>query len=236
MIEQPMRVTEPVRADQLALPRPHALNPWALVPSIALHAVLVLALTFMTLGRPLILAPVRSIEVELIPDMMFEEDAFDLPPDITATPLATPTKTDAPDAVAPAASDQMVEATELFANRVLADPQNREVREALPTLDLSERLIQLCVIEGLEQLNRARPTPFPDSIQAGAFEPTFLSGYTVTAAAGAYRAERRWYRLRFTCTVAPDLSGVQAFQFAMGDPIPEPEWEAHDLIAEDEDE
>ena len=236
MIERALMAADPVRADQFALPRPDTLNPWALVPSFALHAVLVLALAFMTLGRPIVLAPVRSIEVELIPDMMFEEDAFDLPPDITATPLAVPVKTDAPDAVPPVANDQMVEATELFANRVLADPQNREVREALPTLDFSERLIQLCIIEGLEQLNRARPSPFPDSIQASAFEPTMLNGYTVSAAAAAYRAERKWYQLRFTCTVAPDLSGVHAFQFAMGDPIPESEWEAHDLIAEDEDE
>ena len=130
----------------------------------------------------------------------------------------------------------MKQVTELFASRVLTDPANRQVRDTLPLLEETERITQLCNIEGLEQLHKAMPEPFPDSINPSAFAPTMVQGYKLEARAAAYRAARKWYRLRFTCTVSPDFSGVVAYAFEAGDSIPETEWEAHDLIAEDEDE
>ena len=85
-------------------------------------------------GRPLTSRAVRPIEVELVTQMEFE-DAFEVPPETTVTPLVAPIVTEEPEAEPPAPADGMTEATQLFANRVLADPQNSQVRETLPLLD-----------------------------------------------------------------------------------------------------
>jgi hypothetical protein len=204
--------------------------------SLLLHAALVVLLALATFGRPLPrLAPPRAIEVEIITQMEYE-DEFEVPPDVAVTPLAVPVPVEEPDAALPAPADGLRQATELFTNRVLADPQNRQVREALPSLESTERVIQLCNIEGIEQLHVVSPDALPDSISPAAFAPTILRGYTLEAPDAAYRAARKWFHLRFTCTVSPDFGGVDAYAFAAGDAIPEEDWEAHDLIAEDEDE
>jgi hypothetical protein len=203
--------------------------------SLGIHVLLLTLLAVVGFGRPLTPRTVRSIEVELVTQMEFE-DAFEVPPEATVVPLVAPVPTEEPEAEPPAPADGMKEATQLFANRVLADPQNRQVRETLPQLDHTDRVIQLCTIEGLEQLRIAKPGTLPDSIAPAAFGPTTLLGLTLDAPAAAYRATRLWYALRYTCTVKADLTGVTAFRFAAGEAIPEKEWDAHELIAEDEDE
>jgi hypothetical protein len=215
---------------------PPRLNvPWTLLPSLALHALVLIALAWITVGRPIAPRPVRPIEVEII-DQQVYEDAFEVPPEVTVTPLAVPIPAEEPEATPAAPADGMTEATELFASRILSDPQNKQVRDALPQLENTERIIQLCVIEGLEQLQLARPGVLPDSIAPHAFAPTTLQGLTLDAQGAAFREQRRWYGLRFACTVTPDVGRVAAYRYAIGEPVPVEEWEAHDLIAEDEDE
>ena len=163
------------------------------------------------------------------------EDSFEIPPDVEVAPLAVATPEAEPE-VAPPPSDGLTAATELFSSRVLADPRNLQVRETLPQLDNTERIIQLCNLEGLEQLRLARPDILPDSISQSAFAPTVLEGFTLKADGAAFRAARRWFELRFSCTVRADAVAVDAYRYAVGPEIPEADWEAHDLIAEDEDE
>jgi hypothetical protein len=209
---------------------------WALVPSLTLHALVLILLAWITVGRPINPRPARSIEVEIIDQQVFD-DAFEVPPEVTVTtPLAVPTPIEELEAAPPTSADGLTEATDLFASRILADPQNRQVREALPQLENTERIIQLCNIEGLEQLHLARPEVLPDSISPHAFAPTILQGFTLSADGAAFRAARKWYGLRFSCTVSPDVTSVAAYRYAIGDPVPEAEWEGHDLIAEDESE
>lgn len=205
------------------------------MPSLALHGLFLVTLAWLAGGRPIQPRPVRSIQVELIDQQVFE-DEFEVPPEVSIAPLAVPTPAERPTDAAPAVSDGMTEATELFASRVLIDPANRQVRDTLPLLENTERMIQLCTLEGLEQLHLVRPSPLPDSIAPSALAPTTLDRLTIDAPGAAFRAARKWYGLRFACTVATDLSGVAAFRYAIGEAIPEEEWEAHDLIAEDEDE
>lgn len=206
-----------------------------MLPSLALHGLLLIALTLATIGHPITLPPVRSIEVEIIDQQEFE-DSFEVPPDVAVTPLAVPDRTVEPEAVPPAPTDGMTQATDFFAGRVLADPQNAQVKKALPTLETTERVIQVCNIEGLEQLARARPGTLPDSISPSAFKGVEVKGYTLEAPQAAYRAARSWFAFRFSCTVKQDFTGVTAYSFAIGVPIPRDQWDAHDLIAEDEDE
>lgn len=208
--------------------------PWILLPSLLLHGVVLVALAWITVGRPIQPRAVRPIEVEIINQL--NDDAFDVPPDITATPLAAPAPTKEPDAAPPAPADGMTAATELFASRILADPQNREVRDTLPQLENTERVIQLCNIEGLEQLHLAWPDVLPDSISSSAYTPVTLQGLTLDAQGAAFRARRKWFGLRFSCTVTPDITAVSGYRYAIGEAIPEADWESHDLIAEDEDE
>ena len=208
----------------------------AIPASLVLHTAFVVLLALATFGRPLPrLAAPGAIEVEIITQMECE-DEFEIPPDVAVTHLAVNVPVEEPDAAPPAPADGMRQATELFTNRVLADPKNRQVREAMPSLESTERVIQLCNIEGLEQLHVVSPDTLPDSISPAAFAPTVLRGFTLEAPDAAYRAARKWFHLRFTCTVSPDFGGVDAYAFAAGDAVPEPELEAHDLIAEDEDE
>lgn len=214
------------------------LNLPAVPVSLAIHVVIIALLMWGMAARPLRRpAQPQSIEVEIVTELQFE-DAFEIPSEVASVPLATPTPspTPEPEAVPPARADGMTQATELFASRVLVDPENEQVRDTLPLLEETERITQLCNLEGLEQLHKVKPDPLPDSISPSAFAPTFVRGYTLEASEAAYRADRKWYRLRFVCTVSADFSGVAAYAFSVGDAIPEEEWDAHDLIAADDDE
>ncbi|MGO8020018.1 hypothetical protein AB9E19_34515, partial [Rhizobium leguminosarum] len=52
---------------------------------------------------------------------------------------------------------EFVEARRLVSDKVLADPRSRRAREALSGLAGSERNLQLCDLEALEQVRRAQP-------------------------------------------------------------------------------
>ncbi|MGO7668139.1 hypothetical protein ACC697_38190, partial [Rhizobium ruizarguesonis] len=68
--------------------------------------------------------------------------------------------------IAPPAPKPMefVEARQLFSEKVLADPRSRRAREALRQLSGSERNLQLCDLEALEQVRRTQPAMAPDTI------------------------------------------------------------------------
>ncbi|MGD9737770.1 MAG: DUF930 domain-containing protein [Bauldia sp.] len=127
----------------------------------------------------------------------------------------------------------MTAATNLYAEAILADPANRRLRETMRTLEWSERIVQLCNIEGLEQIRLAEAGTMPDALISYAFAEPTLTGTTLEAEGGAFRSDRRWYAVRFSCTVSAELDRVTEFRFAVGDPIPEEEWATHDLIAVD---
>jgi len=166
-------------------------SPWTFVPSVALHALVLLLLGSIITGRPVQPRPQRSIDVELI-DQQVYEDSFEIPPDVAVAPLAVAKQTTEPTAAPPQPSDGLTAATELFASRILADPQNQQVRDTLPLLEDTERIVQLCSLEGLEQLHIARPDSQPDSISPSAFAPTTLEGSTLKADGAAFRAAQRW--------------------------------------------
>lgn len=133
----------------------------------------------------------------------------------------------------PETDPDMVSATQLLANDILQDPKTRQVRDTLTLLEHSERITQLCNIEGLEQLRLLDPKQVPDSLDPTAMVPTTIQNLTLEAKGGAYRLNRKWYGIRLTCTVAPDYLSVIAFSFAPGEAIPKDQWESHNLIDED---
>lgn len=200
--------------------------------SLIAHGLLFLAIGLLTSPRAEV-PTARSITVEVVAAAQF-----------TAAVAAAAVANEPLRAAAPAApiaipstqADRLTAATTLYARGVLDDPANAEVRHALATLERSERLVQLCNLEGLEQLRLAWPGMPPDAIVPYAFADLMIRGLTLDATAGAFRSDARWYGIAMLCSVGPDLETVTDFRFRIGEPIPEGEWAAHNLLAVEEDE
>ena len=96
-------------------------------------------------------------------------------------------------------------------------------------------MTQLCNIEATEQIKRALPASNPETVAASAFGETVLQDGLLTANGAAYRSHRKWFFLKYICSVRPDYQEVASFRFALGTPVPQDQWDSHDLIAIDED-
>lgn len=191
-----------------------------LAGSALLHAGLLAAVLTLTPARSFIAPEPPAISVDLVaPDV-------DEPP-VAALPAPSP-----PDAPA-AADDGSFHATTLYTARLLGEPQMAQVARALKGVAPGERVVQLCNIEALEQIRRAAPQYEPDTLVSYAFSDPVAAGLMLTALGGAFRSRRQWYAISFECTASADLLGVTSFAFKLGELIPETEWEAHNLNAED---
>jgi hypothetical protein len=208
---------------------------WGVGASLLLHGLFVALVLAAWTPRQLAVQQQRAIEVELVSP----------PPARPAAPGQAGTEPAVPDtgagstpapAVASPPRQGLVEASRYYAADMLRQPDMGKIRRTLGTLADSERIVQLCNIEGLEQIRNAGKGYDPDVVVSYAMKETRLMGMTLVSDGGAFRSRRRWFGVRFRCTVAADYSGVEDFAFAIGDAIPEDEWEAHDLTAEDSDE
>ena len=140
--------------------------------SVSVHLALLALLLLATSVRPLDVQqqPPQSIEVQLVPPP--QQPA---PP--TPAPLSVPETTNAPVVTAAAAPvvppakpvpavhpnpGAMTKATQLFAANILKEPSSVKIRKTLSTFADSEKLVQLCNMEGLEQIRRANPKFNPD--------------------------------------------------------------------------
>jgi hypothetical protein len=197
----------------------------AFAAAVALHLVLLGVALLAPIRATPESAPEPNVQVEMVTSQQFAalSPAPDRPPTL---PLATP-KTGA---------EGLTAATHLMSAAILADPRSRQAREALPHLAPDERIVQLCDIEALQQVRAADPERQPEIVSAYAFAELKLSAHGLIADGAAFRSRERWYRLRFTCDVTPDLTKVTAFAFKVGDPIPKPELASHNLpLAADDD-
>lgn len=189
----------------------------------------------------------QSVEVELRTPEEFEALTRPKPPPVVAPAPAAPTLPEAPpkpDEPAPSPqsaapspqprpveADGMIHPPRMLSQRVLADPRSRETVAMLPRLAPDERVEQLCGLEAMGQIHDWQREFEPDRVTAYALAGTKLSGRVLTAEGAAFRSRRRWYGLRFACTVSTDLKRVTAFAFHVGEPIPRERWEALGLPA-----
>ncbi|EJT05027.1 DUF930 domain-containing protein [Rhizobium sp. CCGE 510] len=148
-------------------------------------------------------------------------------PSVAAMPSVAPI---APPAPKPA---EFVAASRLFSDKVLADPRSRRAREALRGLAGSERNLQLCDLEALEQVRRVRPDMRPDTLAPYAMTPEKVSGDSVEVRGGAFRSKGKWYNVQFKCGLDAGSGKVTSFAFLVGDAIPQAEWQAHNLVPDD---
>jgi len=183
-----------------------------------------------------------SVEVELVAPEALTPPASaqaPVPPpaaEIASPPQAAPIpapseKPVIPPPPSPAEPPAMITARTLHSESVLANPRSRGAREALKTLEASERIEQLCNLEAMSQIHAWKAEFEPDRVVAFAMAGTKLTKSTLEAEGAAFRSRKQWYGLRFRCEMAAN-GKVAGFQFRVGEAIPRSEWAAHDLPPE----
>ncbi len=235
----------------VALPARPSMPAPGLPIAVILHAALLAWLAAFAV-RSFDLTPVteQTVEVELQTPEEFEALTRPRPPPVVAAPAPAPAPPALTDASpkpnepasplqppiaspppAPVEADGMIHPPRMLSQRVLADPRSRETVALLPRLAPDESVEQLCGLEAMGQIHDWQRDFEPDRVTAYALASTKLSGRVLTAEGAAFRSKRRWYGLRFACTVSPDLKRVTAFAFHVGEPIPRERWEALGLPA-----
>ncbi len=100
----------------------------------------------------------------------------------------------------------------------------------LRALDPSERLEQRCDIEAMARIDKDKTGYHPDRVVAGATADATVDGDTLTSNGAAFRSKGKWYGLTFTCKGSADHLDVTAFDYTIGDAIPEAQWEQDGLF------
>lgn len=196
---------------------------WAVLASFLVHAVIV-ALAAMRPVAPAAPFAEKPITVEILaPDQL--EARITPPPPKAEAPSPEPVRPPPPQEPA----GGMVRPTAMLSARALSDPRSGRARATLATVDDTEKMIQLCGLEAMEQVAAWRDTLHPDRIVAYASAEVAVRGDRIEAGGAAFRSGRAWYGLRYSCRLAPDHATVVAFAFAVGDPVPPEEWEARNL-------
>jgi hypothetical protein len=212
---------------------------WGTAVSLGFHAALFgLLLLGPNKDKPKPLPP-PAIAVELLTAAQFA--ALTAPPEAPAAaaptaPAAAASSGTTTTPAAKASPGATIRATQFYAGSLLAEPESAKLRAAMTTLDGSERLVQLCSIEAIEQIRRARPEFDPDTVVAYAMADMATRDGALIADGGAFRSRREWYGVKFTCLAAPDYSVVERFEFSVGSFIPHEQWEEHYLTAAESDE
>ena len=101
---------------------------------------------------------------------------------------------------------------------------------SLQMLALPERLEQLCGYTAMQRIRQSDKNLHPDRTVANAMsEPVVIKDDTLEVKGGAFRSRHKWYSLAYSCTATPDHMAVTAFQFKIGDEIPETKWAGYGL-------
>lgn len=232
-----------ITLDAAPIDMPPAARPvWGSLASLGFRAALAaLLLIGPNKQRPKPVLP-RSIAVEIVSAAQFAAllGTAKAPVASPAAPAATATPDRMPDAqpVAPEVKPDSgtVRTTDFYAGSLLLEPASAALRAAMTTLDGSERLVQLCSIEAIEQIRRARPEFDPDTVVAYAMADMAVRDGALIADGGAFRSRREWYEVHFSCSAAADYSRVEQFAFSVGNFIPHELWDAHYLTAAESDE
>jgi hypothetical protein len=98
------------------------------------------------------------------------------------------------------------------------------IEAQLKMLDPATRLEQVCDIEAMRRIEND-PTPYrPDRAVLSATSNPQTAGHTIQGTGGAFRSEGKWYGFSFKCEASDDHMKVLAFEYRLGEPIPESQW------------
>ncbi len=180
--------------------------------SFLLHALVAFAILTMWAAPP----PPAPLE-ESIPVTMLTPAELDALLNAERPEMARPQPRPQP---TPEAPPSLIHATTILSGRTLALPMNRKAMAELPSLNPTERMIQLCNIEALEQVARLRADFSPEIVSAYALKALAIGPDTVEADGAAVRSGDDWYTLRYRCRLSPGHGTVVAFDFLAGDRLP----------------
>ncbi|MGL4285433.1 MAG: DUF930 domain-containing protein [Phreatobacter sp.] len=100
---------------------------------------------------------------------------------------------------------------------------------SLRRLEPETRLEQVCDIAVMQRIKDDTSPYRPDKVLAGAISEPRRSGDSIDSEGAAFRSGGHWYRLTFECQATPDRMRVLSLNYAIGDQIPQRDWEDYGL-------
>lgn len=101
---------------------------------------------------------------------------------------------------------------------------SKRLEQQLRKLDPQTRLEQICDIEAMRRIKRD-PNPFkPDRAVLAATADPQTEGHTIHGKGGAFRSKGKWYTFSFKCEADSERMKVLAFEYKLGEAIPEEQW------------
>lgn len=210
------------------------ISPWGIPASLLFHALLTVALLLSPAAPKLMQIPDAGVAVDILTPQQFHA-AVDPKPQPIASPRSEvsapvmPESTAPPQDVARKSAPGMIVARTMLSEKKLADPRSSQARRELATFADSERIVQLCNLEAMDQVEAWRSDFHPDRLVAYARSDVKMSGEKIVADGAAFRSRGGWYDIRFKCEVTPDHTKVAAFEFQVGAPVPRKDWEELNL-------
>ena len=120
----------------------------------------------------------------------------------------------------------IVAATIMVAAAAAADGR---FERSLEMLAPAERLEQLCDYTAMTRIRNEKKEFRPDRVVANAMAEPRANGDTLEVTGGAFRSKKKWYTLSYRCTATPDHLKVVAFNYTVGEEIPEAKWASFGL-------
>lgn len=101
---------------------------------------------------------------------------------------------------------------------------SKRLDKELRKLDPQTRLEQICDIEAMRQIKRDLNPFKPDRAVLAALADPRTEGHTIHGKGGAFRSQGKWYGFSFKCEADSDHMKVLAFEYQLGEAIPEDQW------------
>jgi hypothetical protein len=100
---------------------------------------------------------------------------------------------------------------------------------SLEMLAPAERLEQLCDFTAMTRIRSDNKEFRPDRAVANAMAESHAKGDTLEVTGGAFRSKKKWYALAYRCAATPDHLKIVAFNYTIGEEIPESKWASFGL-------
>jgi hypothetical protein len=101
---------------------------------------------------------------------------------------------------------------------------DERIERSLQMLAPAERLEQLCDYTAMTRIRTETKEFRPDRAVANAMAEPLAKGDALEVTGGAFRSKKKWYALTYRCAATPDHLKVVAFNYTIGEEIPEAKW------------
>ncbi len=217
----------------LIAPNRPRFSAYDIILSLVLHSCLLLLLVlFASMPQRYVAPSEEAVTVQIISSL--PSVSLKIPPPPISDEFLSTTPTIEPDKsqhVPEIDADVLTQADNLLGASMLALPMNAETVAKLGTLAPSERIEQICNLEGMEQVAAANQNFAPEMVVAYAMGDTQTIGNVLKADGAALQSRGKWYNFRYSCEVSGEPPEIVSFAFKIGEAIPEQEWAEHYLVS-----